>query len=844
MRWFAFPRVRGHRPGCLRNSHPAKRALLERLEQRALLAGGRGFTGYYFAGTDFTTRKLIREDSTLDFHWTGGTPDAAAIAPGSGFGARFSARVMPKYSEEYRFYTRSTGGVRLWVNNKLIIDDFTIHPLKDNKGTIKLTAGVRYDIKLEYLDTSSASTLQLQWASSRQARETIPSNRLFASEIDTAPPPVVSGFRNTYLTDTAFKVGWNAIDPGEFDRIIYATYLGKTKLGASNTSTFTRGGRQPNTPYNITVRAYDFAGNEAITQPLTVTTRPAYPGAGGSGLAAEYFESDDLTNFRITRTDPAIEFAWVSSPVGGAANDPFSARWTGTIVPKYDELYTFYTLNDGGVRLLINGQPVIDAWTGASTAERTGRLTLRAGQQYDLVLEYRHQAGDPSVMASWSSLSQARQIIPTAQLFPAFVDTSAPSAPTGLRVDDVSDSSISLSWDTAQDNVGVASYNIFRNGALVGSTTDTSYTDQGLSEDTQYSYSVSAVDGVPLSSAGSSALGVRTDQVSPRDAFAVISAIDFNISQGATRNGNIINSLDSGDWVRYSRLNFGGGANSLRIRLSSSVANAGGRIEVRLDNPDGQLVGTHVVQPTGSTNSYYWQQVGISSVNGQHDLYFVFRDRSGVAQLESFQFRTARLTRIMPLGDSITQSDGDHRSYRYYLYNNLLQSGYNVDFVGSMIVNRNGSPTSFDFDQNHEGHQGFRADQILGSVDDWVRDANPEIVMLHIGSNDLLQLQSPASTATEIGQIIDAIRSVNPSVRILLAQILPLSGFDLEVADLNSRIASLVISKNTAQSPVVLVDMNGGFSAGGNLYDGVHPNDAGERKMSDEWFDALEALLA
>lgn len=844
MRWFALRHLRGlfrSRAAKVKFPRPAS---LEQLEPRALLAGGRGFTSYYFAGTDFTSRKLIREDSTLQFNWTNGTPDASLIAPGSGFGARFSARVMPKFSELYRFYTRSTGGVRLWVNNQLIIDDFTIHPLKDNKGTINLVAGVRYDIKVEFMDTSSSSVLELHWASARQAREAIPTSRLFASAVDTTPPQVVSHFRSSYVSDTAFKVIWDALDPGEFDRFVYATYLGKTRLGTTTANWFTRGGRQPDTSYNITVRSYDFAGNEAITAPLAVTTRPLYGGAGGVGLAGEYFESDDLSNFSLTRTDPAVEFAWVSSPVGGSANDPFSARWTGTLIPKYDEQYTFYTLNDGGVRLWINGQLLIDAWDGSATAERSAQLTLRTNRQYDFLLEYRHQSGgDPGMLASWSSLSQAKQIIPASQLFPAFVDATAPSPPTGLRADFVGDSSVSISWDAAQDNIGVASYNILRNGVLVGSTDDTSYTDTGLAEDTQYSYTVVAVDGVPLSSGASAALAVRTNLVTPRDAYSVIPAIDFNSDQGVTRNGNIITSLDDGDWVRFSRLNFGGGARSLKLRLSSTVANAGGLIEIRLDSPGGQLLGTHVVQPTGSSGTYYTQQVGISTVSGTRDLYLVFRDRTGVAQIESIQFSTAALTRVMPLGDSITQSDGDHRSYRYYLYNNLIQSGYSVDFVGSMIVNRNGNPTSFDFDQNHEGHQGFRADQILASVDDWVRDADPDIVLLHVGTNDLLQLQSTSSTATEIGQIIDAIRSVNSSIKILLAQILPINGKDSEVADLNSRIANIAASKNTAQSPVLLVNMNGGFSTG-DLYDGVHPNDTGERKMADEWYDALEALLS
>ena len=163
MRWLPFrpaasPRGDSPRPPEL---------FFEPLEPRRLLSG-RGLAAYYFEGTDFTSVELRREDAQVNFTWPAGTPHASIGA--GGFGARWSGRVMPKYSEEYRFYARTTGGVRLWVNGRLIIDDRTVHPLKDNRGTIRLTAGVRYDIRMELFDTSSAARAELHWASKRQAR--------------------------------------------------------------------------------------------------------------------------------------------------------------------------------------------------------------------------------------------------------------------------------------------------------------------------------------------------------------------------------------------------------------------------------------------------------------------------------------------------------------------------------------------------------------------------------------------------------------------------------------------------------------------------------------------------
>src|SRR5215204_6437165 len=69
-------------------------------------------------------------------------------------------------------------------------------------------------------------------------------------------------------------------------------------------------------------------------------------------------------------------------------------------------------------------------------------------------------------------------------------------------------------------------------------------------------------------------------------------------------------------------------------------------------------------------------------------------------------------TKIMPLGDSITEAEGGHASYRYWLWKSLTQAGFNdIDFVGSRTGVFNGSPQFSDFDQNHEGHWGWRADE-------------------------------------------------------------------------------------------------------------------------------------
>ncbi|MFD7697388.1 glycoside hydrolase family 6 protein [Streptomyces sp. NPDC059805] len=91
-------------------------------------------------------------------------------------------------------------------------------------------------------------------------------------------------------------------------------------------------------------------------------------------------------------------------------------------------------------------------------------------------------------------------------------DTTAPTAPTGLRATAKTASSVSLAWTAATDNVGVTGYDVYRDGTRVGSpSTGTTYTDTGLSAATAYSYTVRARDAAGNVSAASAALSVTTE---------------------------------------------------------------------------------------------------------------------------------------------------------------------------------------------------------------------------------------------------------------------------------------------------------------------------------------------
>ncbi|HPD00389.1 MAG TPA: cellulose binding domain-containing protein [Acetivibrio sp.] len=140
-------------------------------------ADGEGLRGEYYNNKDFTGISLIRIDPTVNFDWGGQAPNTNMES--DTFSVRWIGEVLPKYSEEYTFYTVSDDGVRLWVDNVLIIDDWTDHSATENSGKISLFGGKKYDIRMEFYENDANAVAKLYWSSDSQTKEIIPKNRLF-----------------------------------------------------------------------------------------------------------------------------------------------------------------------------------------------------------------------------------------------------------------------------------------------------------------------------------------------------------------------------------------------------------------------------------------------------------------------------------------------------------------------------------------------------------------------------------------------------------------------------------------------------------------------------------------
>ncbi|TDC75350.1 SGNH/GDSL hydrolase family protein [Streptomyces hainanensis] len=217
----------------------------------------------------------------------------------------------------------------------------------------------------------------------------------------------------------------------------------------------------------------------------------------------------------------------------------------------------------------------------------------------------------------------------------------------------------------------------------------------------------------------------------------------------------------------------------------------------------------------------------------------------GAAQADSADpTNAADPVRVMPLGDSITGSPG---CWRALLWRDLRNAGHtNVDFVGTQAPQGCG----FAYDDNHEGHGGILATTMAdqNQLPPWLAATDPDVVMMHLGTNDVWSNRSPATILNAFGRLVGQMRANNPQVTVLVARILPMNAANCaecgqRVVDLNAAIPGWAAGISTAQSPVVAVDQWTGFNPATDTYDGVHPNDAGNVKLAARWYPALVPYL-
>ena len=166
-----------------------------------------GLDATFYDNINFTGTRIMRTDPTINFDWGNGSPDPG-IGPDT-FSARWEGRVVAPASGEYTFTTTADDGVRLFVDGKQVIDNWSDRAPTDDSGTVVLEAGKRYDIQMDFYENGGGAVARLQWAYPGQARQVIPASSLFfagntgyaASFTPGSGPTAITDQNNLAVTD-------------------------------------------------------------------------------------------------------------------------------------------------------------------------------------------------------------------------------------------------------------------------------------------------------------------------------------------------------------------------------------------------------------------------------------------------------------------------------------------------------------------------------------------------------------------------------------------------------------------------------------------------------------------
>ena len=324
------------------------------------------------------------------------------------------------------------------------------------------------------------------------------------------------------------------------------------------------------------------------------------------------------------------------------------------------------------------------------------------------------------------------------------------------------------------------------------------------------------------------------------------SAVDGNHSFQATIEGQQTNFNvgNTGGWWNWENIesaqtfSFNAGSHEMRLDMLGSVFNIN-YLELIPISPINNSNSNLIYGGTGN-NSFYGDR-GLDTITYDAANSSIIADlNSGKVTHNSTNSSTQPL-KIMPLGDSNTEGWGswDLGAYRDDLWqlfeNNSENTNFNVDFVGPHATGPQG------FDRDNAGFSGWRIRDIDSAVDGWLNDAQPDMVLLEIGTNDILRDDNISTAPSRLNELIDNITNQLPNTQLLVGSIPPISRTEeqrQQAIEFNSHIPGIVDSKAAQGKNVSFVDI---FSAltPDDLQDGVHPTVEGYSKIADVWYDAI-----
>jgi hypothetical protein len=392
--------------------------------------------GEYFTTPDLAGNPaLVRNDANVDFRW-GYTAPAAGL-PADGFSVRWTRSL---WFEEavYRYHAIGDDGVRLYIDDMLVIDGWRGSGRRELTNDWKLPAGP-HTVRVEYCEHTGEALIQVWW----EMLKSYPDWRgEYWSNPSLSGPPVLvrndrildftwgSGSPATGLPGDGFSARWTRaaqfdaatyrfhvlVDDGARlyvdDQLILDTWRDGAVREVRSEHLLTRG------VHNLRVEFYERTG-EARIRVGWEKLSTSYPDWKGEYWSNRKFEGKPT----LVRNDKGIDFRWSTSAAAtGLPTDNFSARWSRKV--SFDRgAYRFYAWADDGIRVYVDGELVLDEWRDSS-ADEVYVVDLNLAGQKTLAVEYYERSGEALAKFWWKRVGDWPTPAPT--VTPTATPTSTP----------------------------------------------------------------------------------------------------------------------------------------------------------------------------------------------------------------------------------------------------------------------------------------------------------------------------------------------------------------------------------------------------------------------------------
>lgn len=431
-----------------------------------------------FYGTNDLTGELvsIQLADKIDFDWGADAP--TAFVPRDKFSVRWTG-TFDLEAGLYRFVTDADDAIRVWVDGKELINAWTPQwPWYGKQRRLLSLAQGIHAIKVEYREDWGSAKAKLSWEKVPDCSIEIPTGKFCTSFYNSKD---LTGAIADNRYDNAINFDWTNQAPQDgVSADFSARWIGKMDFAEGE--------------YTFSAKVDDgfklWVGETLVIdswkpQAATLYSKRIFLTGGLHTLKAEYYDGGGLAVAQLSWKSEQLSEPQVPTNLKTStlAQDRVILTWdTQPIVTQY-KIY-----KDGALLTTVNTNSATD-------------LKVSATKTYAY-----------SVSAVWPNGRESRK----AELSVTIPDTQSPTPPKQITVQAIAPTSVTLVWTGATDNIGIKSYQVWRDGVQIAETSDAGFVDSSLKSTGKYLYSVKAVDAAGNISAASTSLTVTTkDGISP-----------------------------------------------------------------------------------------------------------------------------------------------------------------------------------------------------------------------------------------------------------------------------------------------------------------------------------------